>query len=376
MTPRPFTLAVDQAEIDELMARLARTRFPDRTPGADWAYGTDPDYMRELVAYWRDGFDWRAEEAVLNAVPQFKVALDGIDLHYLHVPGRGEAPIPILLLHGWPGSILEFMDLIPLLTGAAGQSFTVIAPSLPGYTLSFQPDQPRFGCEDMAATIAKLMHEVLGYERYIVQGGDWGSIVGSRIAQDHPDRVLALHLNLMPLHRDTAAEHYPSAEEQRYLEELKVFLKEETGYQWIQGTKPQTLAAALADSPMGLAAWIVEKFHTWTDNDGRIESAISRDRMLADISLYWFTGCIGASFWPYYARLHGPWPILKDKPITVPTGYLDSPREILRPPRSAAERVYTDIRRWTKQDRGGHFAALENPQLLAAEIRHLARLVS
>lgn len=377
-TATPFTLAIPQADLDDLMDRLSRTRFPDRTPGEAWAYGTDPDYLRELVAYWRDGFDWRREEAALNAFPQFRVELDGIPLHYLKVEGTGPDPIPLLLLHGWPGSVLEFLELIPLLTDPASHgvpdapSFTVIAPSLPGFTLSFAPDQKRFSCEEMAATLAKLMDEVLGIERYMVQGGDWGAFVGSRLAFDHPDRVRALHLNFLPLRRDAAVAEDPSPEEQRYLEELAEFLREETGYQVIQGTRPQTLASALADSPAGLAAWIAEKFHVWTDNDGRIENAVSRDRMLADISLYWFTGAIGSSFWPYYARAHGPWPIPLGGTIAVPMGYLQSPREILRPPRTAAARVYTDIRRWESLEKGGHFAALENPDALAGEIRALA----
>ena len=310
--PTPFTLAIPQADLDDLKARLARTRFPDRTPGEAWAYGTDPDYLRELVSYWRDGFDWRREEAALNALPQFRVELDGIPLHYLHVEGKGPDPIPLLLLHGWPGSVLEFLELIPLLTDPAAHgapdapSFTVIAPSLPGFTLSFRPDQKRFSCEEMADTLARLMEELLGIDRYMVQGGDWGAFVGSRIAFVHPERVRALHLNFLPLRRDAAVAENPSPEEERYLEELAEFLREETGYQAIQGTRPQTLASALVDSPAGLAAWIAEKFHVWTDNDGRIETVVSRDRMLADISLYWFTGAVGSSFWPYYARAHGP----------------------------------------------------------------------
>lgn len=383
MTPKPapFTLSVPDADLDDLRDRLRRARFPDRTPGPAWTYGADPDYLRDLVAYWRDRFDWRAEEAVLNAFPQFKVPLDGIGLHYLHVAGKGPNPIPLLLLHGWPGSILEFMDIIPMLVDPAAHgapdapSFTVIAPSLPGYTLSFAPDQKRFGCEDMAATVARLMEDVLEIDRYMVQGGDWGSFVGSRIAFDHPDRVMGLHLNFMPLRRDAAVAENPTAEETRYLEELAVFLKEETGYQWIQGTRPQTLATALSDSPLGLAGWIAEKFHAWTDHDGRIEDAVGRDRMLANISLYWFTGAIGSSFWPYYARMHGPWPIPLGGKITAPTGYLQSPREILRPPRTAAARVYTDIRQWTALGKGGHFAALEHPGALAQEIRTLSTML-
>ena len=377
-TPTPFTLDIPQADLDDLKDRLSRTRFPDRTPGEPWAYGTDPDYLRELVGYWRDGFDWRREEAALNAFPQFRVELDGIPLHYLKVEGKGPDPIPLLLLHGWPGSVLEFLELIPLLTDPAAHgapdvpSFTVIAPSLPGFTLSFRPDQKRFSCEEMADTLAKLIDEVLGIDRYMVQGGDWGAFVGSRIAFDHPDRVRALHLNFLPLRRDAAVAENPTPEEEKYLEELAVFLREETGYQVIQGTRPQTLASALVDSPAGLAAWIAEKFHVWTDNDGRIENAVSRNRMLADISLYWFTGAVGSSFWPYYARAHSPWPIPLGGKVTVPMGYLQSPREILRPPRSAAQRVYTDIRRWEALPKGGHFAALENPTALAGEVRALA----
>lgn len=376
--PTPFTLAIPETELEDLRARLARTRFPDRTPGEPWAYGTDPDYLRELVTYWRDGFDWRREEAALNAFPQFRIELDGIPLHYLHVPGKGPDPIPLLLLHGWPGSVLEFLDILPLLTDPAAHgapdapSFTVIAPSLPGFTLSFAPDQKRFSCEEMAATLARLMADALGLDRYMVQGGDWGAFVGSCIAYTHPDRVRALHLNFLPLRRDAAVADNPSPEEETYLAELAEFLKEETGYQVIQGTRPQTLASALVDSPAGLAAWIAEKFHVWTDNDGRIEDAVDRDRMLADISLYWFTRAIGSSFWPYYARSHGPWPIPLGEKITVPMGYLQSPREILRPPRSAAARVFTDIRRWEPLKKGGHFAALENPDALAAELRVLA----
>lgn len=378
-TPTPFSLAIPQADLDDLKDRLARTRFPDRTPGEAWAYGTDPDYLRDLVTYWRDGFDWRREEAALNALPQFQVELDGIPLHYLKVDGKGPDPIPLLLLHGWPGSVLEFLELIPLLTDPAAHgatdapSFTVIAPSLPGFTLSFRPNQKRFSAEEMADMLAKLMDEVLGIEGYMIQGGDWGAFVGSRIAFVHPDRVRALHLNFLPLRRDAAVAENPSPEEAQYLEELAEFLREETGYQVIQGTRPQTLASALVDSPAGLAAWIAEKFHVWTDNDGRIENAVSRDRMLADISLYWFTGAVGSSFWPYYARAHNPWPIPLGGKITVPMGYLQSPREILRPPRAAAARVYTDIRRWESLLKGGHFAALENPDSLAGEVRSLAQ---
>ena len=329
--------------------------------------------MRDLVAYWREAFDWRAQESALNAFPQYKLPLHDIDVHFLHVPGKGPAPMPLLLMHGWPGSVYEFLDIIPRLTdpaafgGDPADSFTVVAPSLPGYGLSFRPGQKRFVVSDIAECLADLM-VALGYKRFAAQGGDWGAFTASCMGVFHPDKLIGIHLNLLGLRPDLPMPAHPTPEERQYFQEIAVWLKEETGYQSIQGTKPQTLAFALTDSPAGLAAWIAEKFHTWSDNDGTIESAIARDRLLANISLYWFTGCIGASFWPYYGRLHGPWPIPDGRTVDVPMGYAAFPREIRRPPRSLAEKAYTDIRRWTPMARGGHFAAMEQPAALAGEI--------
>jgi microsomal epoxide hydrolase len=375
---RPFTLHVPDEVLADLRLRLERVRWPDEPPLEPWSTGTSVAYLKGLVDYWRTGFDWRAQEARLNAFRQFKVPLGGIDLHFLHEEGKGSAPMPLLLSHGWPGSVIEFLQLIPLLTdpaahgGDARDAFTVVAPSLPGYTLSFTPGQRRFAVEDMAEVFAELMTGVLGYERFGAQGGDWGSFVTSRLAYTHADRMVGIHLNLLPVRRDPKMLSDPTPDERIYLEQLTHFLKEETGYQWIQGTRPQTLAFALADSPAGVAAWLVEKFRAWTDCGGNPENAVSRDDMLADITLYWVTGAIGASFWPYYARMHGPWPI-PEGAIQVPTGYVEFPREILRPPRSVAARVYSDIRRWTVMEKGGHFAALEQPQALAHEIREFFR---
>ncbi len=374
----PFSLHVPDEALDDLQARLALTRFPDPAPGDPWAYGTSVDYMREIIAYWRDGFDWRAAEARLNAFPQFMHRVDDIDVHFLRVEGKGPAPKVLLLCHGWPGSIYEFLEIIPRLTdpaafgGDPSDAVTVIVPSLPGYGLSFQPGQRRMGVEDMAVTLAGLM-EALGYDRYALQGGDWGCFITSRIAYDHPDRIIGLHLNMLPIRRDMKKQGDMTAEETLYVEELAHFLKEETGYQIIQGTRPQTLAFGLNDSPLGLAAWIIEKFRIWSDCDGDIESVHSKDALLANISLYWFTGAIGSSFWPYYARLHGPWPIPDDGPIIVPTAHAAFPTEIVRPPRSLAERVYTDLRQWTVMAKGGHFAAMEQPEALAADVLKFLR---
>ncbi len=378
--PEPFTLHVPDAAIADLRERLARTRFPDQAPGAPWAYGSDLAYMQELVGYWQRDFDWRAEEARLNAFPQYKAPLHGIDVHFLHVPGKGPDPMPLLLAHGWPGSVYELLDLIPRLTdparfgGDPADAFTVVAPSLPGYGLSFTEGQPRFALEAIADCLAELM-SVLGYERFAAQGGDWGAFVASRLGHAHAARMIGIHITLLAIRRDPTMVAEPTPEERRYLNELAVFLKEETGYQWIQGTRPQTLAFGLTDSPAGLAAWIVEKFHVWSDRGGDLESVFTKDQLLANISLYWFTGAIGSSFWPYYARMHGPWPIPEGVTIDVPTGYCQFPREILRPPRSLAERTYSDIRRWSVMPKGGHFSALEQPDALATEVRAFFRLL-
>ena len=353
MPIRPYTLEIAESALADLRERLARTRFPDEPPHPAWFSGTSLDYMRELVTYWRSGFDWRAQEARINRLRQFSVRLCGIELHFIHEPARARDAMPLLLSHGWPGSIVEFLELIGLL----GERFAIVAPSLPGYTLSFTPGQPRLGTEEIAECFAALMSE-LGYERFALQGGDWGAFIGSRIAATYPERVIGLHLNLLAVRRDPKIPA-SSPEEAEYLRQLAHWLKEETGYQAIQGTKPQTLAYALTDSPAGLAAWIAEKFHTWSDG------GISRDDMLANISLYWFTGAIGSSFWPYHARWHRPWPV---ESVNVPTGYAEFPKEILRPPRSLAAKTYSDIRRWSVMPRGGHFAALEEPRALAAEI--------
>jgi pimeloyl-ACP methyl ester carboxylesterase len=375
----PTELRVADGLIADLRERLTRTRFPDQAPGPAWAYGTDLQYMEQLVEYWRSSFDWRAQEAQLNAFPQYRTPLFDIDLHFLHVPGHGPSPCPLLLLHGWPGSVFEFLDIIPRLTdparfgGNPADAFTVVAPSLPGYGLSFTPGQRRFGVEEIADCVAALMHDTLGYSKFAVQGGDWGAITASRLGYAHPDKLIGIHVNLLAVRRDPSQSANPTPEEQRYVEELALWLREETGYQWIQGTRPQTLAFALSDSPTGLAAWIVEKFRAWSDCGGDVDSVFSRDRLLANIAFYWFTGAIGSSFWPYYARNHRPWPIPEGSAITVPTGYAAFPREILRPPRSLAARTYTQIRRWTAMPRGGHFAAMEQPEALAGDVQAFFR---
>jgi microsomal epoxide hydrolase len=378
MTPRAFTLHVADDVLADLRARLARTRWPDEAPGAGWAHGTSLTYMKTLVDYWRDTYDWRAQEARLNRWRQFTVPLRAIDLHFIHEPGVGPAPLPLLLSHGWPGSIVEFERLIPLLIdparfgGDPADAFTVVAPSLPGYTLSFSPGQPRLGVVEIADLFAALMTDVLGYHRFAAQGGDWGAFITACIGAAYPDRLAGIHVNLLAVRRDPTPPATPTDEERAYLDELAHWMREETGYMQIQGTRPQTLAYGLTDSPVGLCAWIVEKFRAWSDCGGDVERRFGKDVLLTNVMLYWVTGAIGSSFWPYYARAHSAWPISERRPVKVPTAYASFPREILHPPRAWAERVY-DIRRWTAMPAGGHFAALEEPEALAADIRAFFR---
>jgi len=358
-----FALNVPDSALADLRERLKRTRWPDEPPLEPWSTGTSVAWLKDLVAYWQAGFDWRAWEAKLNAFPQYTLPVRGIKLHFIHLPSKKPGAMPLLLSHGWPGSLFEFHKILPLLA----EDFTVVAPSLPGYGLSFRPGQKRFGAEEMAECFAELMAR-LGYERFGAQGGDWGAAISSVLGYKHPERIIGIHLNLLMVRRDPgfAAQ---GAEERKYKDQLAHFLKEETGYQAIQGTKPQTLAFGLADSPAGLAAWIAEKFRTWSDCGGAIENAISRDELLANVSHYWFTGAIGSSFWPYYARLHDGWPVPEGGTIGVPAGYAEFPKEILTPPRSLAQKTYTDIRRWSVMPKGGHFAALEQPEALAREVK-------
>ncbi|MGI9146388.1 MAG: epoxide hydrolase family protein [Chloroflexota bacterium] len=290
---RVFQLRVTNEILTDLHERLSRIRWPDEAPDSPaWQYGTDLTYLQRLVAYWRDGYDWRAQEALLNSFPQYVAPVAGVDVHFLHARGVGPNPLPLIVSHGWPGSVLEFHKLIPLLTdparhgGDAVDAFSVVAPSLPGYTLSFKPGQPRVGLPAMADIFAELMVDVLGYDRFGAQGGDLGAFVSAGLGLNHAQHVLGIHLNLLPLRRDEPPPLGDDPELVAWREELDHWLREESGYASIQGTKPQTLAYALADSPVGLAAWIVEKFRSWSDCDGNVETCFTRDELLTNIMLY------------------------------------------------------------------------------------------
>jgi microsomal epoxide hydrolase len=277
-------------------------------------------------------------------------------------------------MHGWPGSIFEFLNIIPILTDPnkyginSDFAFTVIAPSLPGFGLSFEAFQKRFGVEEIGECFKDLMTKVLGYNTFCIQGGDWGAMIGSRMAYKYPEKILGLHLNMLALIREYDPEKILLPEEKDYIDQIKKWRPEGMGYQAIQGSRPQTLAYGLSDSPSGLAAWICEKFYEWTDCNGLPENSISFDKMLANISLYWFSGAIGSSFWPYYARNRRSWFVPLGEKITVPLGYTEFPKEMLKPQRKLAEKTYVNIKRWTKMEQGGHFAALENSKVLSKEM--------
>lgn len=368
-TPFPFQLNLPEARLAAMQNRLAQITWPDQPPGAEWDTGSSLAFMRDLVAYWRDGFDWRARERSFNALPQFTMTVDGTELHFVHQAGVGPAPMPLMLLHGWPSSVLDFRELIPLLTNPASHggnpadAFTVVAPSLPGYTLSFRPGQARLNLPGMAAALGGLMVQ-LGYGRFGVQGGDWGAVLAAILGRSLPDRVIGLQLSMLPCRLPGKP---TGPEEAAYAAEQAAWMRDEAGYQAIQGTRPQTLAYALQDSPVGLAAWMVEKFRAWSDG------GLSRDQMLEAVTLYWATGAVGSSFWPYRAIRQDRLPFGVEQPVAVPVGYASFPREMLRPPRSVAELTFTDIRRWTAFKQGGHFPAMERPAELADEIRAMFR---
>jgi microsomal epoxide hydrolase len=374
---RPFTIEVADDVLTDLEDRLARARLPEQIPGTGWDQGTNRAYLEELLAYWQDGFDWRAQERRLNEFDHFKTDVDGLDVHFIHQRSANENAVPLLLVHGWPGSFVEFADLIGPLTdptahgGDAADAFHVVIPSLPGYGFSGKPDETGYNPERMADVLAGLM-EKLGYDRYGAQGGDWGAIINRSLAGNYSDRLIGLHTNFMisgPAGGASSAD--VPAEEMELRRERAAAFADGRGYQAIQGTKPQTLGYGLNDSPTGLAAWIVEKFHGWSDNDGNVESAFTKDELLTNITLYWVTQTITSSTRLYYESGNTP----ATRPvgyIDVPTGVAVFPKEILFTPRSWAEGGF-NIVRWTMMPRGGHFAALEEPELLVDDVRAFFR---
>jgi pimeloyl-ACP methyl ester carboxylesterase len=375
----PFRIAVPDDVLDDLRERLARTRFPGEVADSGWDYGTNLAYLKELVAYWRDRYDWRKAEAALNGLPQYTATVGGLRLHFVHARGKGPAPLPLLFVHGWPGSFWEVHKILGPLTdpaahgGDPADAFDVVAPSLPGYGFSADPGRPGMGPGAMADLFAELMTGTLGYPRFGAQGGDWGAIITGRLAYAHPDKLIGIHLNMMGLRPNLGEGAPPLTEAERaYLAGLQDWQRDEGGYQAIQGTKPQTLAYGLTDSPAGLAAWIVEKFRAWSDCGGDVERRFTKDELLTNIMIYWVSGCIGSSVRLYAESRRQGWGMAAGARVSVPTGYARFAVEITRPPREYVERA-ANLTHWSDFPRGGHFAALEEPALLVESVRAFFR---
>ena len=373
----PFVVAVDQADLDELSARLRTTRWPDALPGTGWEYGTERSYLQELCRAWADEFDWRAAEARLNAFPQFRTEIDGERLHYLHVESRHPGAVPLLLTHGWPGSVVEFLAVIgplvdpPAYGGDPADAFSVVCPSLPGFTWSGPTRSRGWDIRRVARALAALMAR-LGYDRYAAQGGDWGAIATSHLGALDAEHLIGIHLNMVNARRPADADDAALTDAERAdVADLRAFQAGETAYHAIQGTKPQSLAYGLVDSPAGLAGWVVEKFRSWTDCDGDLEAVIGRDELLANLTAYWVTGTAGSAARLYY-ETRAARSVLPDRRVEVPTAVARFPREIYRPPRAWVEPAY-DLRRWTEFPRGGHFAALEQPDALVGDVQAFFR---
>ncbi len=376
MPHTPFRIDVPEAEIADLKARLAGTRWPDEIAGSRWDYGVDLGYMKELVDYWRDGFDWRAQERALNRFPQFKTAIDGLDIHFIHVRGKGPSPKPLLLTHGWPSSFAEFTKIIPLLSDPAAHgadpadAFDVIVPSMPGYGFSSRPTAPGATSLSVAPIWAKLMTE-LGYAKFFAQGGDIGAGVTNALGRFHGDRVPAIHTMATPYPYPTD-ENDPtlSAAEHAYLALTKKWEWDEGAYGHLQRTKPQTLAVGLNDSPAGLATWIVEKWRAWSDCNGDVETRFTKDELLTNVSIYWFTQTIGSSVRMYYESAHNDRP--KPAKIETPARLFLTREEVDRCPPEWAARSYANLS-YGLAPTGGHFLAAEEPALLANDIRTFFR---
>lgn len=366
---RPFRIAVHDDQLDDLLRRLANTRWPEAECVDDWSQGIPLAYTRELAAYWADGYDWRAREAELNRFPQFVTAIDDLDIHFIHQRSPHEDAFPLVITHGWPGSIVEFQKIIAPLTdptahgGRAEDAFHVVCPSLPGYGFSGKPTTTGWGVERIATAWDTLMGR-LGYERYGAQGGDWGAAVTTQIGRN-VGRCCAIHTNMPIGQPTTESMQNPTEADQSAFAAMKHYRKWEAGYSKQQSTRPQTLGYGLVDSPVAQLAWIVEKFWSWSDCDGHPENVFSRDELLDNVMLYWLTGT-GASSARLYWESFGAFG--KREPVSLPTGVADFPKEILRSPRPWCESHY-NITRWTTMPRGGHFAAFEQPELLIEDIR-------
>ncbi len=370
-TISPFTINIAQDDLDDLRRRLLATRWPDQMPGQEWTYGAELSEVQAIVAYWANEYDWRPAEASINAHPQFTIQLRGENVHFLHIRSDREDATPLLLTHGWPGSIVEFLDLIEPLTNPSDgeRAFHLVVPSLPGFGFSGPTVTPGVNPRRIAEMWAELM-DALGYDRYIAQGGDWGAIVTGLLGELDPEHCVGIHLNMVTSRPTPELMENATPAEKEAVAALMHFQAEETGYQQIQGTKPQTLAYSHADSPAGLAAWIYEKFHTWSDrgDGGNVFDAHERDAFCTNVMLYWLTNTAGSAARIYYEHLHNDKKMASQ--VTVPMAGAIFPAEIYRSSRRFAEVIFNVVH-WSEFDKGGHFAALEVPDLLMVDLRSL-----
>jgi len=375
---RPFHIDVPDETLDHIRARVAEYPWHEMPEDGGWAYGTNLDYMKEFCAYWLDEYDWRLHEAAINRFSHFIAPVDGIDLHFIHEKGSGPTPLPLIISHGWPGTIVEFLDIVEPLAhperfgGNVEDAFDVIAPSLPGFGFSGRPPRP-MGPRKMASLFNTLMTRELGYEGYLAQGGDWGGAISSWLGLEHDGACRAIHINILTMRHPGGPQ---GPEEEEWAANFETEQVSENGYRTQQATKPQTLSYAMMDSPVGVAAWIIEKFNSWSDTDGdNIESVYTKDMLLTNIMVYLVTRTFNTASWIYYGRSEEGGRILSPdgSRVEVPTAAALFPAELLSwPPRSYAERIY-NITQWTEMPRGGHFAMLEQPELLMEDIRKFAR---
>ena len=375
---RPFAIHVDDAVIVDLQARIRRTRWPVTPANEGWSLGADVNYIRSLASYWVDEYDWREQERMLNdRLPGWLATIAGRTVHFARCEGRGPAPLPLLLLHGWPGSFVEMYKIAPALADPAAHggdprdAFDVIVPSLPGHGFSDPPVEVGFGADQCAGVMHTLMTDVLDFRSgFLAQGGDRGAFVSAGLGHRHRDSVMGIHLNMAT--GIVGAGDEISEDERRFQQSQLSFLAREGGYIAIQGTRPQTLGVGLEDSPVGLLAWIVEKWYAWSDCDGDIESCFTKDELLTNVMIYWVTRTIRPSIHYYFEHRANPPVAMRPERVDVPTAVAMFPREVMQVPRSAVERKY-DLRQWTAMDRGGHFAAMEQPEALIADIRTFCR---
>ncbi len=381
MSIQPFTINIPQATLEDLRERLARTRWPDEVEGAGWDYGTNVGYLKELVDYWQHTFDWRAQEAKLNQYAQFRADIDGVGIHFIHERGKGPDPTPLLLLHGWPDSFYRYHKVIPRLSdpasygGNPADSFDVIVPSLPGFGFSDRPSARGATSIRTAELLARLMTEVLGYQKYAVAGGDIGSRVTRLLALAHPESLVGMHLTDIGFPGEIAFPpdvSNPSATEQQFLGSVAGWFFQEGGYIMIQSTRPQTISYPLNDSPVGLAGWLVEKFRAWSDCGGDVEKRFSKDELLSHIMIYWVTETISSAARLYYEDSHTTPRLQAGQHTEVPAGVATFPKDLTLPPRELGER-FLRVQRWTHMPSGGHFAAWEEPELLVSDMRTFFR---